>query len=408
MRAGIVERDNGLSDSEEDTSLPPCVADDPAPARRSRDGKLSQRVPRTRSRPRGYYYPARAALPTEADVEELLTPEDAVESVEACFGRPRETSESRPRFRLGLQGGPPPSWLPPTSARYSRAEDVHGLRRGHPSSSLSSQLTGRCSRSSRPTGSGNARTGAASAVAASTSPGPAPRPSGSSGRAGRRRARWSASEPPARDRASCRLLPEAVPLEDFCRLFDASRASTTGRSRAGRRRDDHDVARPGGARRVAKPGALVRRRREPIEARARQRRSRTGDVRLLRLGAGEVEAGDLAEPVERGVLDWLEVHELGGRGRRDLRTSEADDMVVFKSLRIAAEDLAVEGSCSSGARTGLGDRALAELLGEEVHEHAVVPRPVGAELVAVEDAYPLEADAGVAESPARCPPPGRS
>jgi alanine dehydrogenase len=55
-----------------------------------------------------------------------------------------------------------------------------------------------------------------------------------------------------------------------------------------------------------------------------------------------LEAGDLVEPVERGVLDWLEVHELAdvvsgetvGRGQED-------DIVLFKSLGIAAEDLAV-------------------------------------------------------------------
>jgi len=55
-----------------------------------------------------------------------------------------------------------------------------------------------------------------------------------------------------------------------------------------------------------------------------------------------LEAGDLVEPVERGVLDWLEVHELAevvsgetiGRGKED-------DIVLFKSLGIAAEDLAV-------------------------------------------------------------------
>jgi alanine dehydrogenase len=55
-----------------------------------------------------------------------------------------------------------------------------------------------------------------------------------------------------------------------------------------------------------------------------------------------IEAGDLVEPVERGVLDWLEVHELSevvsgetaGRG-------QDDDIVLFKSLGIAIEDVAV-------------------------------------------------------------------
>jgi ornithine cyclodeaminase/alanine dehydrogenase-like protein (mu-crystallin family) len=56
----------------------------------------------------------------------------------------------------------------------------------------------------------------------------------------------------------------------------------------------------------------------------------------------KIEAGDLVEPVERGVLDWLEVHELsevvGGevQGR-----AQDEDIVLFKSVGIAAEDLAV-------------------------------------------------------------------
>jgi ornithine cyclodeaminase/alanine dehydrogenase-like protein (mu-crystallin family) len=69
-----------------------------------------------------------------------------------------------------------------------------------------------------------------------------------------------------------------------------------------------------------------------------------------------IEAGDLVEPVERGVLDWLEVHELSevvsgevsGRARDD-------DIVLFKSLGIAAEDLAVAKLVYDRARAnGIG------------------------------------------------------
>jgi ornithine cyclodeaminase/alanine dehydrogenase-like protein (mu-crystallin family) len=43
---------------------------------------------------------------TEADVEELLTPTDALDAVEACFARlARGRVENRPRYRLGLAGG---------------------------------------------------------------------------------------------------------------------------------------------------------------------------------------------------------------------------------------------------------------------------------------------------------------
>ena len=55
-----------------------------------------------------------------------------------------------------------------------------------------------------------------------------------------------------------------------------------------------------------------------------------------------LESGDLIEPVQRGVLDWLEVHELqevvagelAGRG-------SPDDVVVFKSNGLAAWDVAI-------------------------------------------------------------------
>ncbi len=55
-----------------------------------------------------------------------------------------------------------------------------------------------------------------------------------------------------------------------------------------------------------------------------------------------LEAGDLVEPIERGVLDWLEVHELqdvvagevSGRARRE-------DVVLFKSTGIAPWDVSL-------------------------------------------------------------------
>ncbi len=56
----------------------------------------------------------------------------------------------------------------------------------------------------------------------------------------------------------------------------------------------------------------------------------------------KLEAGDLIGPVERGVLDWLEVHELQDvvAGELQGRASD-DDIVVFKSNGLAAWDLAV-------------------------------------------------------------------
>jgi ornithine cyclodeaminase/alanine dehydrogenase-like protein (mu-crystallin family) len=55
-----------------------------------------------------------------------------------------------------------------------------------------------------------------------------------------------------------------------------------------------------------------------------------------------LESGDLIEPVERGVLDWLEVHELQEVVSGEVQgRSSAEDIVLFKSNGIAAWDLAV-------------------------------------------------------------------
>jgi ornithine cyclodeaminase/alanine dehydrogenase len=54
-----------------------------------------------------------------------------------------------------------------------------------------------------------------------------------------------------------------------------------------------------------------------------------------------LEAGDLIEPVERGVLDWLEVHELEDVVSGELAgRADDDDIVLFKSNGLPAWDLA--------------------------------------------------------------------
>ena len=65
----------------------------------------------------------------------------------------------------------------------------------------------------------------------------------------------------------------------------------------------------------------------------------------------KLESADLIEPVESGVLDWLEVHELqevvGGEvtGRQS-----DDDIVVFKSNGLAAWDVALAAAAVERAR----------------------------------------------------------
>ena len=62
-----------------------------------------------------------------------------------------------------------------------------------------------------------------------------------------------------------------------------------------------------------------------------------------------IEAGDLVEPVERGVLDWLEVHELSEVVSGEVTgRAHDDDIVLFKSLGIAAETWPLRRSSTTG------------------------------------------------------------
>jgi ornithine cyclodeaminase/alanine dehydrogenase-like protein (mu-crystallin family) len=60
------------------------------------------------------------------------------------------------------------------------------------------------------------------------------------------------------------------------------------------------------------------------------------------LEQARLESGDLIEPVEAGVLDWLEVHELQEVVAGEVAGRQSDDdIVVFKSNGLAAWDLAI-------------------------------------------------------------------
>jgi len=93
-----------------------------------------------------------------------------------------------------------------------------------------------------------------------------------------------------------------------------------------------------------KPGAVV------CAAGANNGRSRELDNVVLEraslvccdwLEQARIESADLIEPVESGVLDWLEVHELHEVVAGELPGRQSpDDIVVFKSNGIAAWDIA--------------------------------------------------------------------
>jgi alanine dehydrogenase len=64
-----------------------------------------------------------------------------------------------------------------------------------------------------------------------------------------------------------------------------------------------------------------------------------------------IESGDLIEPVERGVLDWLEVHELQEVVAGEVPGRQADeDIVLFKSNGLAAWDVAAGARVVERAR----------------------------------------------------------
>ncbi|MFL6007240.1 MAG: ornithine cyclodeaminase family protein [Gaiellaceae bacterium] len=64
-----------------------------------------------------------------------------------------------------------------------------------------------------------------------------------------------------------------------------------------------------------------------------------------------LESGDLIEPVEHGVLDWLEVHELQEVVAGALPGRQSDgDVVLFKSNGLAAWDVAIGAAALERAR----------------------------------------------------------
>jgi alanine dehydrogenase len=69
------------------------------------------------------------------------------------------------------------------------------------------------------------------------------------------------------------------------------------------------------------------------------------------LEQARIESGDLIEPVEQGVLDWLEVHELHEvvSGEVSGRASN-EDIVLFKSNGLAAWDVAIAAKAVELAR----------------------------------------------------------
>jgi alanine dehydrogenase len=300
----------------------------------------------------------------ESDVEELLSPQDAVEAVEACFaclaaGR----AENRPRFRIGLAGG-----LLNVMAAADLELGVAGLK-SYVGFAEGARFVVVLFAADRPEALalieadrlGQSRTGAASAVAARHLARTGASTLGLIGTG------WQAEAQLACMRVVLPQLERVVAysrnadrLAAFCERFDCE----PGEYNRDAAEQDVVVTATSSKDPVLrgewlKPGALV------CAMGANRIESRELDNAVLERAAfvccdskeqARLEAGDLVEPVERGVLDWLEVHEFAevvsgetvGRGQED-------DIVLFKSLGIAAEDLAVGKLVHDRARErGLG------------------------------------------------------
>jgi alanine dehydrogenase len=296
---------------------------------------------------------------TEAEVAELLSPADAVEAVEECFRRLASGEvENVPRQRTRFEGG----FLAVMWA-VDRELGLAGLKTyaaGHEGASFVVLLFE--TETTEPVAVieadklGQLRTGAASGVAA------------------RYLARESASSLgvigcgwQARSQVACirEALPSLQTVVAYCRnderlaAFCKEVGAEPGESHRDPASQDVVVTVTTSRDPVLRgewlqPGALV------CAVGANDPRRRELDNVVLERAAfvccdsvenAKRESGDLIEPVEAGVLDWLEVHELQEVVAGELPGRQADDdVVVFKSNGIAAWDVAVAAVAVERAR----------------------------------------------------------
>ena len=160
----------------------------------------------------------------------------------------------------------------------------------------------------------------------------------------------------ARDRARRRLLPDRGEAEAFCKKVGAE----AGESHRDPAEQDVVVTVTTSKDPVLRgewlqPGrARLRGRRERAAARASSTTpcsSAPSSSAATRSSRRKLESGDLIEPVERGVLDWLEVHELQEVVAGEIAgRSSPDDIVLFKSNGLAAWDVAIGAKAIELAR----------------------------------------------------------
>ena len=296
---------------------------------------------------------------TESDVASLVGPNDAVEAIEACSRRMAASEvEIAPRRRLrlregsladmaasdlglGLAGGKLYSAAPAGAAFVVCLFDAE---RSELEAVIEADHLGRL------------RTGAASAVAAKHLARTGARTLGviGCGHQAETQVACISAALPSLERvvAYCRT---AERLQTFCERMGAA----PGESHRDAGAQDVVVTITSSPDPVLRgewlvPGALV------LAAGANVASRRELDNAVLEratfvccdwLAQARLESGDLIEPVQAGVLDWLEVHELHEvvSGAVAGRQSDAD-VVVFKSNGIAAWDVALGAEALARAR----------------------------------------------------------
>jgi alanine dehydrogenase len=296
---------------------------------------------------------------TEAEVAELLTPADALEAVEGCFRRMAGGEvENRPRVRHRLDGG-----VFAVMSAVDRQLGFAGLKsyawlaQGTPFVvCLFDTRRAELAAVIEADKLGQLRTGAASGVAAKFLARDGAETLGVLG------CGWQAE-------TQVQCIREAVPsiervvaycrteerLEDFCRRLGAEPGEMH------RDAGEQDVVVTATTSRDPvlrgewlREGALV------CAIGANDRRSRELDNVVLERAAficcdsieqAKLESGDLMDPIEQGMLDWLEVHELHEVVAGELQGRQsANDVVLFKSNGLAAWDVAIAALALERAR----------------------------------------------------------
>jgi alanine dehydrogenase len=296
---------------------------------------------------------------TEADVESLLTPADAVAAVERSFLRlAAGEAENRPRERmrledgafafmaavdqeLGLAGLKAYTALPRSTPFVVVLFDTH---EAEVAAVIEADKLGQL------------RTGAASGVAAKYLAAPGAASLGVIG------CGWQ-----ARSQVACirEALPALERVVAYCRTperlaeFCADAGAEPGESHRDPAACDVVVTATTSKDPVLRgewlrSGALV------CAVGANEARRRELDNVVLELAAfvccdsreqARLESGDLIEPVSAGVLDWLEVHELQEVVAGEVEGRQApEDIVVFKSNGLAVWDVAIGAAAIEKAR----------------------------------------------------------